>query len=87
MKMKHPSPLFVGIVNDYRYALRKMGSPQIWHNFREENAAAHILATEGRERSTTNEMKFLIEPPPWVEDCLSKDSLGGYVTRKKNILF
>lgn len=33
MQLNHPSPLFVNIVNDCRFALKKMGNPQIRHNF------------------------------------------------------
>ncbi|KAK6773715.1 hypothetical protein RDI58_028953 [Solanum bulbocastanum] len=81
-QIQHPSPLFSNIVNECRYALRKLGNPKIRHNFREGNTVAHTLATEGHQRATTNEVMLLVEPQPWAEDCLNNDSFGGYTTRK-----
>ncbi|WMV38970.1 hypothetical protein MTR67_032355 [Solanum verrucosum] len=86
-QIQHPSPLFSNIVNDCRYALRKLGNPQIRHNFREGNTVAHMLASEGQRRATSDEVMFLMEPPPWSKDYLYNDSFGGYTTRKSSMLY
>lgn len=36
MQLNHPSPLFVNIVNDCRFVLKKMGNPQIRIIFEKE---------------------------------------------------
>lgn len=87
MQLNQPSQLFVNVINDCRFALKKLGNPQVRHNFREGNIVGHILETEGCQRDTTTALQFLMEPPTWIKESLENYYIGRYVSRKINMLF
>lgn len=61
--------------------MKALGSPQIWHNYREGNNVAHALAAAGSKEATTD-VKTLMDPPLWIRRLLYLDKLGFSSSRK-----
>ncbi|KAH0683486.1 hypothetical protein KY290_022104 [Solanum tuberosum] len=75
----HPS--YSNMLLDCRDLLRRLGSPQIHHSFRETNRVADALAREGSKTVQDNSFLCLDVPPLFVLDALEADKEGTFFVR------
>lgn len=68
--------LYVGIVDDYRYMLRGLGNPVVWHSFREQNIVADAVTKMGSNSDVFGSTTILEVPPVCARHALWADVIG-----------